>query len=519
MTFRALLAAASGLSLAACANMASTGEPPATAPASAPAPAPAQVFTPAAHDGPGADWRAIADAELAARLNRPVREGEAKNVILFVADGFGVTTLTAARILDGQLRGEPGEENYLPFEAWGHTALVKTYNENAQVPDSAGTATALHAGVKTHAGAISVYARDGVEACRPGHPVPETILERAEDHGMATGIVSTARLTHATPATAYAHLPSREWEVDAVLPRDAVEAGCRDLARQLIEFDRGDGIEIVLGGGLAAFTTREQGGQRADGRDLTAEFAQRGDFVSDSAGFRALDPSSERPVLGLFTPSHLSYAIDRDDAQEPSLAEMTEFAIDKLSGDEDGYYLLVEAGRVDHAHHGTNAHRALTDALAFSEAVERAAAMTDPDETLIIVTADHGHVFTIAGYPRRGNPILGLVHPPAPNLTDDPTPPAPAQDGRPYTTLGYGTGPVRRPVEGPSLTQEQVLDPDYRQEAAVPMGSETHSGEDVIAFARGPWAHLVDGVMEQHTLNRVMTYALGWDSETDAPEE
>ncbi|XBQ16188.1 MAG: alkaline phosphatase [Oceanicaulis sp.] len=520
MTFRALLAAASGLSLAACANMASLGGAPSGAPeARNAAPAPAAVYTPADHDGPGADWRAVADAELADRLNRPQREGRAKNVILFVADGLSVGTITAARILDGQLRGETGEENYLPFERWGHTALIKTYNENAQVPDSAGTASALHTGVKTHVGAISVYARDGVEACRPGHPVPATILERAEDRGMATGLVATARLTHATPATAYAHLTSRNWEVDAVLPPEAVAAGCRDLARQLIEFDRGDGIELALGGGRAAFLTSDQGGQRTDGRDLTAEFAARGDYVADLSGFRALDPASERPVLGLFAPSHLAYAHDRDPEAEPSLEEMTAFAIDKLSRDEDGFYLLVEAGRVDHAHHGTNAHRALTDALAFAQAVERAAAMTDPDETLIIVTADHGHVFTIAGYPRRGNPILGLVHPPAPDLSDSPTPPSPAQDGRPYTTLGYYTGPVRRPVDGDSLTQDQVLDPDYRQQAAVPMGSETHSGEDVAAFARGPWAHLVDGVMEQHTLNRIMTWALGWESVDEFPEE
>ena len=510
MTLRALLAAASGLSLAACATMATTGEPPSAAPAPADAQA---LFAPASHEGPGGDWRDMADAELAARLNRPEREGRARNVILFVADGLGLSTITAARILDGQLRGETGEENYLPFETWGHTALIKTYNENAQVPDSAGTATALLTGVKTHIGAISVYARDGVEMCEPGHPVPATLFERAEDRGLATGVVSTARLTHATPAAAYAHLPYRDWEVDAVLPEPAVAAGCRDLARQLIEFDRGDGIELALGGGLAAFRTADQGGQRQDGRDLTAEFAARGDVITDAAGLRALDPASDRPVLGLFTPSHLAYEHDRDDAREPSIEEMTAFAIEKLSRDADGYVLLVEGGRVDHAHHGTNAHRALTDALAFARAVERAAAMTDPNETLILVTADHGHVFSIAGYPRRGNPILGLVYPPAPDLSDSDTPPSPARDGRPYTTLGYYTGPSLRPASGESLTQEQVLDPDYRQEAAVPLGSETHSGEDVILFARGPWAHLADGVMEQHTVNRLMTYALGWDSE------
>ncbi len=512
MTFRALLAAASGLSLAACSTLATTPAPDAP---DGPPPARNPAPIAASHEGPGADWRGIADAELTARLNRPQREGQARNVILFVADGMSLATITAARILDGQQRGETGEENYLPFEEWGHSALIKTYNENAQVADSAGTATALLTGVKSHIGAISVYARQALDSCGPDAEVPMTTLEAAESRGLSTGIVSTARITHATPATAYAHVPDRGWEVDAVMPEAAVAAGCRDIAEQLIDtlFGPGDGPEVVLGGGRAAFLTADQGGQRQDNRDLIDEWVQLGGaYVEDAAGLRALPVDAPR-TLGLFSRSHMAYEHDRVDADEPSVEEMTRFAVERLSRDEDGYFLLVESGRVDHAHHGSNAHRALTDALAFSRAVEAAAEMTDPDETLILVTADHGHVFSIAGYPRRGNPILGLVHPPAPDLTDDPTPPSPAQDGRSYTTLGYYTGPHQRPEEG-ALTQEQALDPDYRQESAVPMGSETHSGEDVIAFARGPWAHLVDGTMEQNTLNRIITFAYGWPGNT-----
>jgi alkaline phosphatase len=513
MMYRALLAAASGLSLAACSTLATTPAPDASG-----GTPPARNLAPiaASHEGPGADWRQIADAELTARLNRPQREGRARNVIVFVADGLSLTTITAARILEGQQRGETGEENYLAFEEWGHSALIKTYNENAQVPDSAGTATALLTGVKSHIGAISVYARQTLDSCGPDAQVPMTTLEAAEARGLSTGIVSTARITHATPATAYAHVPSRDWEVDAVLPADAVAAGCTDIASQLIgtlDGRYGDGPELVLGGGRAAFLTADAGGQRQDGRDLTGEWvAAGGSYVDDAAGFRALPVEGPR-ALGLFSRSHMAYDHDRIDAEEPSVEEMTRFAVERLSRDEDGYFLLVESGRVDHAHHGVNAHRALTDALAFARAVEAAAEMTDPDETLILVTADHGHVFNIAGYPRRGNPILGLVHPPAPNLSDAPTPPSPAQDGRPYTTLGYYTGPHQRPAEG-VLTQAQVLDPDYRQESAIPMGSETHSGEDVIAFARGPWAHLVDGTMEQNTLNRIITFAYGWPGNT-----
>jgi alkaline phosphatase len=510
----ALAAGAACLALSACVII-DVEEAPARASA---APVDRTAALADSFEGPGADWRALAEDEVAARLNRPQREGRARNVILFIADGMDIGTITAARILDGQNRGETGEENYLSFEQWGHSALIKTYNENAQVPDSAGTATALHTGVKSHIGAISVYPRQTLDSCGPDADVPATTLERAMDRGMAAGVVSTARLTHATPATAYAHVPDRGWESDSWVPAEAVEAGCRDIAEQLIDtwFTERGAVDVALGGGLANFLPQDAGGMRQDGRDLTDEWDQLGgDFVSNAAQFRALDVNGAAPVLGLFTRSHLSYEHDRDDAEEPSLAEMTEFAIRRLSNDEDGFYLMVEGGRVDHAHHGTNAYRALTDALAFARAVETAERLTDPDETLIIVTADHGHVFNIAGYPRRGNPILGLVHPPAPDLSDSDTPPAPAQDGRPYTTLGYYNGPVQRHPDGGALTQAEVLDPDYRQQSAVPMGSETHSGEDIAAFALGPWAHLVDGTMEQHTLNRIITFAYGWDAQDD----
>lgn len=509
MLLRSLVLAMSTLALSACAGQGLDFGFGADAPAYGPTPPDtAAAYQAVEYTGTGAGWRNMGQAELAERINRPLNTGRAKNVIVFIADGMSLTTITAARIYDGQSRGMSGEEHYLPFERWGNTATVKTYSENAQVPDSAATASAIHTGVKTHTGAISVYARQTLESCAPDAELPATLLEMAEARGLSTGIVSSARLTHATPATAFAHVPSRGWEADSALPPEAVAAGCRDIARQFAEFDHGDGIEITLAGGLSAFVPREAGGMRTDGRDLTAEWEAAGrDFVATRAELQAA-LGGEAPILGLFSPSHLPFELDRP-ADEPSLSELTEAALTRLTRDEDGFYLMVEAGRVDHAHHGTNAARALADAQEFARAIERASEMVDLSETLILVTADHGHVFSIAGYPRRGNPILGLVHPAAPDLSDDPTPPETAQDGRPYTTLGYYTGPHQR-NEGEALTQEAALDPDYRQESAVPMGSETHSGEDVMAYATGPQAHLVSGAMEQHTLFHIIAYAYGW---------
>jgi len=165
--------------------------------------------------------------------------------------------------------------------------------------------------------------------------------------------------------------------------------------------------------------------------------------------------------------------------------------------------MMVEAGRIDHAHHGTNAYRALKDLQALDEAVAAAVEKVGED-TLILVTADHSHVFTMAGYPVRGNPILGLSRPvdrdtggPAADYTLD-------EDGKPYTTLGYYNGPNVREADSDALTDNMVQAPDYRQQTAVRLRSETHAGEDVALYAVGPGAHRFNGVMEQDEIGQIL---------------
>ena len=471
-------------------------------------------------------------------------EGRARNVILFVGDGMGVSTLTAARILEGQARGEPGEENALAFEGYPHTALVKTYNVDAQTPDSAGTMTAMVSGVKTDVGVIGVDedVERGECASAAGNELV-TALELAELGGKATGIVSTARITHATPAATYAKSVDRNWEDDSDMPEEALAAGCIDIASQLVGFEAlleervpgsdVDGIEVAMGGGRrhflpkdAAFNSADASseveGDRTDGRDLTAEWLGSypgGTYVEDAAGFAAFDTSSAGPVLALFNESHMQYEADRENdvAGEPSLAEMTEVAIARLRGDENGFFLVVESGRIDHAHHAGSAYGALTDTIEFAEAVA-AARDAVGDDTLIIVTADHGHVFTIAGYPKRGNPILGKVV----SVGADEV--ALAADELPYTTLGYANGRGFRDLGDDAtdadvsyaldieagrrdLTFVDTTSPGFHQEALVPLTAETHSGEDVGVHATGPGAALVRGTFEQNVIFHVMEHA------------
>ncbi|MCI5046836.1 MAG: alkaline phosphatase, partial [Aquisalinus sp.] len=459
----------------------------------------------------------------------------AKNVILFIADGMDPTTITAARIFDGQSKGMPGEEHTLTFETLPHLALAKTYNTNMQTPDSAGTATAMMTGVKTKAGVINVTDEVLRGDCAGSLAHPAIAAgELAEMAGMAVGVVSTARLTHATPATVYARAASRDWEADSDLP--AAADACKDIARQLIEFPYGDGLEVAMGGGRRNFLPTDMAdpeysfakGRRNDGRDLITEWTSKSEnhvYVWNKAGFDRIDLTGESKVLGLFEMSHMQYEADRaeDVAGEPSIAEMTATAIDLLSDDEDGYFLMVEAGRVDHAHHAGNAARALQDVQAFDAAVKTALGKVNLDETLIIVTADHGHTLTIQGYPQRGNPILGLAVSPNADGTPGETP-ALAADGKPYTTLAYANGQGSvffggedgEDITRPEVTNEEAQALNYRQQALIPSGSETHGGQDVSIYAQGPMAYLIDGVVEQNYVFHVIEHALNLNARAEA---
>jgi alkaline phosphatase len=498
--------------------------------------------------------------------------GPAKNIILFIGDGMGVSTITAARILEGQQHGHPGEENSLSWESFPYSAMIKVYNSNQQTPDSAGTMSAIMTGHKTKA---YTFGYDQ-EVVRGDHTSVEdyegkskkvsTLLERFEKEGKSTGLVTTARITHATPAACYAHSPERNWEHDAIMKfrhKEAYEAGFKDIARQLIEFPYGDGLEVAMGGGRRAFIPKTAPdhedptnfGKRLDGRNLINEWLThpKSSFVYDHAGLDAVDTDQTSKLLGLFEPAHMQYEVDRAKPiypDEPSLEEMSVKALDILRKNDKGFFLMIEAGRIDHAHHAGNAHRALMETIRLSDAVkavQESLSKEEKAETLIIVTADHSHTFTIAGYPTRGNPILGLV---VGNNSKGQPEKEPKKDalGLPYTTLGYVNGGgytgsvfnktsekishggthfhgefgdgggslvagsdwkyIKVPREArPDLSEVDVECENYVQEAGIPLGSETHGGEDVVVYAVGPMAHLLRGVHEQNFIFHVMDFA------------
>ena len=510
------------LLLGACAPEAA---PPPAPVATPPAPTHIDIMLPQASDPWFKGGRAALDARLDSMDTPPTR---AKNLVLFVGDGMSAETVAAARVLAGQRAGTKGEEHSLSFEAFPQLALVKTYNADYQIPDSAGTMSALMTGVKANIGSLSVRENARGPGCEDmASAMTTTLLELADAQGKSTGIVSTTRLTHATPAATYAHSPTRRYEADTRLPEGS---DCVDVARQLVTVDAGDGLEVALGGGWRSFLPEGKAppgrampaeqdpvdwqGRRVGAEDLTATWAAQpgAAVVWDKHALEGVQPGATRHLLGLFSPSHMPFELDHTEASvEPTLVEMSRAALGMVRNDPDGFVLMIEGGRIDHAHHFGNGARALDETIRFAEAVAFVLSEVDLAETLVIVTADHGHAFATQGHPGRGNPILGLVH----QLDEDgalETEPATDKNGQPYTTIAYVDGPGGIEPEGgwPTLTHELVTDPDYLQRAGTPSDHASHSLEDVPLYATGAGARIFGGVMDQHVVFHGMIEAMGW---------
>ena len=341
----------------------------------------------------------------------------AKNVILFIGDGMGVSTVTAARIFDGQSKGLQGEEHELSFERFPNVALSKTYNTNQQVPDSAGTATAMFTGEKTRAGVISIDRAAKRRDCEAALAGPlETIGEKAKKRGMSVGFVTTTRVTHATPAALYAHSPERDWEVDTFVPPADWERGCRDMAWQLTHLAPGNELDVAMGGARRYFFGSEHGGTRRDpDADLVSNWLAGDEnrrYVSTADELATLQPGEQ--VLGLFAGSHLTYVAERpDDTTQPTLSQMMASAIDLLAADGDGFFLLVEGGRIDHGHHDGKPGYAMLEAQEFNRAVEVALDKVRLDETLVRFLGNllYGAMMMVisAKLTTANNPILTVL--------------------------------------------------------------------------------------------------------------
>ncbi|MHB0998345.1 MAG: alkaline phosphatase [Armatimonadota bacterium] len=274
-----------------------------------------------------------------------------KNIILMIGDGMGVAQVTLARL--SML--ESGSK--LNMESMPHSALVKNQPADAMITDSAAAASALATGFKTNNGMISTLP-DGTQVA--------TILEAAEKIGKSTGLVTTTTITHATPAGFGSHVGSRG---------DEAEIAPQFLANK---------IEVLMGGGRGYFIPKsDKGSLRADERDLISEAAAAGYGIALTRD--AMLKTKSGKLVGLFQMGALT-----TNAPEPSLAEMTDKAIDLLSADEDGFFLMVEGGQIDWSCHSNDAPGAIKQTADFDKAIGEALDFArEKGNTLVVVTADH----------------------------------------------------------------------------------------------------------------------------------
>lgn len=455
-----------------------------------------------------------------------------KNIIFLLGDGYGIVPMTASRIY---AVGESGE---LPIDKFPETAFVKTFSNDAQVTDSAPSMSAYMTGVKANNEVISMssdtqavdasgkpYLNGQTSTCPNSNgKAVTTLLELSKAAGRGTAVVTTTRVTHATPAATYAHVCHRDAE--ATIAAQAVPGGAGYNTAL-----GADGLDVLLGGGSQYWLPNKNAdgsanaaGSRPDGRDLTAEMKAKGyTYVNKGTDFNAVDASKTTKLLGLFTRSHMDFDLDRTDnaLDQPSLSQMTAKALDIVSKNPKGFFLMVEGGRIDQALHPTNARYAMQDALEFNNAVQTAvdkANVIDPGlkNTLIVVTADHDHTMVMNGYAALTGKTIDAAHPGVlglmRNFTDAQNAdgsqkdlatvnPAVDADGKPYTTLVFGNGESR--IAGgrasmTALTDSGVFAKAYHQEAAIPRaaGDETHGGGDVFLGAMGLNADTFHGVMD-----------------------
>lgn len=452
--------------------------------------------------------------------------GEATNVIFFLGDGMGPTTVTASRIY------KHGEAGKLAMESLTRTARIKTYSNDAQTTDSAPSMAAYMTGVKMNNEVISMsadtkafsgttpYATGSDSTCpASGNGTAATsLLELSKAAGKAVGAVTTTRVTHATPAATYSHICHRDGEND-IAAQFVPSSGKFNAAL-------GTGVDVLLGGGWRHFVpSTTTGSRRTDALDLVSLLQTPAGgaytYVNTGTAFRAIDPAATNKLVGLFNKDHLNYELDRartgSTIDEPSLADMTEKAIKILQKNNKGYFLMVEGGRIDHALHGTNAKRALEDTIAFDAAIQRALSLVDLKNTLIVVTADHDHTMAFNGYAHKGNPILGKVTDIVKTSVNGGNPVlATAADGLPYTTLVFGNGSMAtaRPTARTDLTNVDTTGDDYIQEAGVQMsgtapGGETHGGGDVMLMSGGAGSSGFKGTMVNTKVFTLIKSALG----------
>ena len=302
------------------------------------------------------------------------QEKKAKYIFYFIGDGLASAQRQLGEYyLESINEGTKGENGFrLRMNQFPVAAIYSSHSASSLVTDSAAAGTALACGQKTNNGVIGM---------RPDFIPVNSIAKSAHDNGLAVGIVTTTRITHATPASFYAHNRSRDNENEIAI----------DLIKSDYDFFAGGGYRHFIPSGSEIGKSK-----RKDGRDLLQELNSLGYEIfageDDSQRFLDWKPQAGDVAFASFTYTHLPFELDRkQNNKTPSLSQLTSKAIELLSLDSDGFFLMVEGGRIDHACHANDPAGTVYDVLAFDKAIEEAWAFYQkyPEQTLIIVVGDH----------------------------------------------------------------------------------------------------------------------------------
>ena len=292
--------------------------------------------------------------------------GDAKNVIFLVVDGMSAGTLALGDLAKQAQYGD--KTNWVKLyesDKEYHRGLMDMASLNSTVTGSASAASSWGSGHRINNGAVN---------WGPNDEQYKTICEIFRDAGKATGLVTTTRLTHATPSGFGINMPARGME--------------DEIAAQYSERN----YDVLMGGGHRHFAAN----RRSDGRDLYSVFTNNGYTVVRTKP-ELNQATRNSKLLGIFSDSHLPYTVDQNTLSElqrdvPTLAEMTNAALDRLTRNENGFILQIEGGRVDHAAHGNCPSGLVYDQIAFDDAIGSVMEFTEGrDDTLVILTTDHGN--------------------------------------------------------------------------------------------------------------------------------
>ncbi len=425
------------------------------------------------------------------------KTASAKNVILLIPDGASLAPETLARWVKGSA---------LSFDEYT-CGLVKTHNSDMTIADSAPAGSAYATGFKSQTGNIAstgkVYSAPGLSVPSLGELRPvATVLEAAKLSGRSTGLVCTSEFMHATPADFAGHDPSRK--------------NYDGLSEQIIH----NNVDVVLGGGWSFL----EAANRSDKDSMIEQIAARGYTLVRTP--EELKATKETKLFGLFAPKALAYDLDRDAGKEPGLDEMTSKAISALSGNKNGFFLMVEGSKVDWAAHANDPVGIVSDLLAFDRACKVALDFARKNgDTVVIVVSDHGNsgfsigdrstsgsydktpytVFyePIAKATKTGEGLESLLSADKSNVRD--------VVAKYYGIADLSDEEVAAIAKAAPGSLNSVIGPMMGARAKIGFTTGGHTGEDVVLSVYDPSGNRPMGVIENVEIARYVERSLGLD--------